>query len=1179
MATTAATQPQLWRCDVCKSRTFKLLEEAEAHEALCDGTGTEKVATHVASIPQSSDQKQIQNGQKEIKSDSPQITPPQAEKRPKPSKEIKKIHGFFYKNPTPKLKSSKENKDIDGTPPAPKALASMFQPKSKSKEAKVVENPKPKPSKVVAQPQSTESVLVSCSTSKRRDFSRNHKENKDSDDPVPQSKSKPDPTPKPAKEPKKPAKFFLSKKEREELEKMEAESRQKQRLELAKAESKKNDALFKHNNPNGNTAPSATSLSFFSKKSPPTPNPNGKNSKKVIAEIQTIAAPRFPVPSHLRRNVIALPNHPWTLRYAPTKLPDTICGKANKKVASQTLEFLETYKIHLAEIAELAKKSKKKKKKNNNQNADWLAWGDSEDEDDSVKNCLILCGAPGTGKTSLARAAIRQAGGNVLEVNTSEARGGTALKKKIEEATLSKSFEQDVLTVILIDEIDIVFERDGDGGFWPMVKFLIKRAKCPIILTSNVLPREMGSMLFKCKQLFTYRPTKKESADYLAPIFACEPGYDEVSTQAVEKCCEDHGNDLRRILLEYQTLNKLIAASKSNANNNNNNNNNSIVTTPTTNTPPPSQPLRPPTSPIVQKITPATFAHTGGTTVTIEGAHFAPLKNKKCTTKVDFQTSCGTLIPCTILENGNKIQFQSPKAPQFEGVNEFGLYEPSFEDSLCSKFGEFTVVHEYEGVVVHSNVVKFEWTWPYMKDGFELRERARREKKGLKNKTLGEFFSNVDDDAFEVDSDLDEGETPPKRRKVFQEEDDIEPRAVTLDPATLDPKIGMLGSLPSPSASASSRPKSSPPSSPRRVVSNSNFSKQNLPPSVDAATAQRQLAEIIALSDLMEVTSAVGYLEDASLNATPVLAGKIDGFAEDMENSTDAMCSGKNLNGKLKNSTKAPSFEMIFKKNWGDGYYGSSDCFATQPSTNDRRLMGGGGRWRTDRYIGVVEEVVEEEDGELNTTTASSTISSNPFNSNSEDAGLDAMEFVVDSHSHICWSIAQSMRQIKIIDKQASYYREAFLRAQELVGLTFELLPPTSYNCTHLIFAFGISSTYRAWHLHDDVGHEEDAMLDNRSLGRRAGGLDLRCFSHVIDERMACDYIPALRSISVNEIHNDKAEEQTGISAKSARRSTRAAKGRLHHFDSFGVNIASQYVGRKTGKKLAKLFIGGVANV
>ena len=96
-----------------------------------------------------------------------------------------------------------------------------------------------------------------------------------------------------------------------------------------------------------------------------------------------------------------------------------------------------------------------------------------------------------------------------------------------------------------------------------MVKFLIKRAKCPIILTSNVLPREMkGNMIDRCKQLFTTRPSKKEVADYLAPIFACEPNYDEISREAVEKCCEDHGNDLRRILLEYQTLGGLITAAK-----------------------------------------------------------------------------------------------------------------------------------------------------------------------------------------------------------------------------------------------------------------------------------------------------------------------------------------------------------------------------------------------------------------------------------------------------------------------------------------------------------------------------------------------------------------------------------------------------------------------------------------
>ena len=299
---------------------------------------------------------------------------------------------------------------------------------------------------------------------------------------------------------------------------MEAESRQKLKLELAKAESKKNDLLFKRKNAAG---PAATSLSFFSKKEKST-QPQSKKDKKVMAEIKTFAAPRFPVPSHVNAGIspeahlpasspsvpsvtsvpppgdydflvdsdrtaverdvnsenfdpasytcclgAALvassheadeekfdkavaqsmelkssnPDVPWTSRYAPTQLPDTICGKSNRRIAKETLQFLEDYKNHLAELAELARKSKKSKKKKQKYDA-WLM--DSDYEDDTVKNCLLLCGAPGTGKTSLARAAVKQSGGNVLEVSTADARGGTALKKKIEEATLSKSFNQEV---------------------------------------------------------------------------------------------------------------------------------------------------------------------------------------------------------------------------------------------------------------------------------------------------------------------------------------------------------------------------------------------------------------------------------------------------------------------------------------------------------------------------------------------------------------------------------------------------------------------------------------------------------------------------------------------------------------------------------------------------------------
>ena len=65
-------------------------------------------------------------------------------------------------------------------------------------------------------------------------------------------------------------------------------------------------------------------------------------------------------------------------------------------------------------------------------------------------------------------------------------------------------------------------------------------------------------------------------------------------------------------------------------------------------------------------------------------------------TKIKMMTKESPLAPLDRESDSNLARIDSILA-RAEQADEFGLYEPSFEDSLCSKFGEFTVVHEYEG--------------------------------------------------------------------------------------------------------------------------------------------------------------------------------------------------------------------------------------------------------------------------------------------------------------------------------------------------------------------------------------------------------------------------------------------------------------------------------------------------
>lgn len=285
----------------------------------------------------------------------------------------------------------------------------------------------------------------------------------------------------------------------------------------------------------------------------------------------------------------------WAEKYTMNSVPHDIYGKENKLAAEDLLSFINEWKVNrqqaiiAAEQAHLRRSKKKtkqtssRKRRYDNYDEDFLS--DSEDED-GLSKVYILCGPVGCGKTSLVYAAAKKSHCAVLEMNTTDDRGGVSLKKTIEECTQSHSSlalmkqkntfvgsETDLqdtddegdsktsLALILIDEVDLLF--DSDVGFWQSLGNLAKKAKCPIILTATQPPPQLlNSTTILYRYAYLSLPSPMECASKMCQIAKMEnmmwqDGLKDREIKeglaTIAKMCRC---DLRKIMNEMQLYNK-----------------------------------------------------------------------------------------------------------------------------------------------------------------------------------------------------------------------------------------------------------------------------------------------------------------------------------------------------------------------------------------------------------------------------------------------------------------------------------------------------------------------------------------------------------------------------------------------------------------------------------------------
>lgn len=112
---------------------------------------------------------------------------------------------------------------------------------------------------------------------------------------------------------------------------------------------------------------------------------------------------------------------------------------------------------------------------------------------------LLLVGPPGTGKTTLVRALVRQFGYDMVEMNASDTRSKEILRTRISPIFQNTSlYARKVL--LFLDEVDGISGREDTGGLDELVE-LMKEPTVPVIMAANAKSTKIKDLAKTCKTI------------------------------------------------------------------------------------------------------------------------------------------------------------------------------------------------------------------------------------------------------------------------------------------------------------------------------------------------------------------------------------------------------------------------------------------------------------------------------------------------------------------------------------------------------------------------------------------------------------------------------------------------------------------------------------------------------
>ena len=165
------------------------------------------------------------------------------------------------------------------------------------------------------------------------------------------------------------------------------------------------------------------------------------------------------------------------------------------------------------------------------------------------KKAIIFHGPPGTGKTTLAIAAAREANSEIFELNASDLRNREKLREILKPAMEQKSLFKEK-KIILVDEVDGISTSDW-GGLTELLSLIIQ-TPYPVMITANdIWKKELSTLRKKAEMVQLKEISYKTIKEILIDILKKENRF--LDDKIVTKIAINAKGDLRGAINDLQT--------------------------------------------------------------------------------------------------------------------------------------------------------------------------------------------------------------------------------------------------------------------------------------------------------------------------------------------------------------------------------------------------------------------------------------------------------------------------------------------------------------------------------------------------------------------------------------------------------------------------------------------------